>query len=402
MTAPRRQGPRPLGLHLAASMTALLTSQAGLTLSRSGSLRWRGELRRRLDDLLPSLDAAPPEQLAIAIDREMRRRIDQLLSGIEGYRRHEARRALEPPAALWSEGASRLLDFGGSGPVVLFVPSLINRAYILDLAPGNSLMRWLAANGIRPLLLDWGAPGDLERGFTLADIVAGRLERMLERAAAAAGGPVPLVGYCMGGTLCVAAAQRRPDLVAALGLLATPWDFHAAGTGPAAQMAAMLPFFEPALASLGELPVDAIQALFALLDPLLALRKFTRFAEFDPDGPQALAFVALEDWLNDGVALPAAIARECLGGWYGRNDTARHGWQVLGRPVVPAEIARPTLVMVPSQDRIVPPESARALALEISGARLLPVPLGHIGMVVSRGAEQRVWQPLRDWLLKPD
>ena len=61
----------------------------------------------------------------------------------------------------------------------MFVPSLVNRAYVLDLAPGRSMLRWLAERGIRPVLLDWGWPGAAERSFTLTDYVAGRLERAL-------------------------------------------------------------------------------------------------------------------------------------------------------------------------------------------------------------------------------
>ena len=70
----------------------------------------------------------------------------------------------------------------------LFVPSLVNRAHVLDLLPEASMLRWLAAAGVRPLLLDWGWPGEAERGFTLTDLVAGRLERALDAAAPPPGG----------------------------------------------------------------------------------------------------------------------------------------------------------------------------------------------------------------------
>ncbi|MBR0678815.1 alpha/beta fold hydrolase, partial [Roseomonas alkaliterrae] len=141
-----------------------------------------------------------------------------LIAGIAAYRRHPWTRRLPDPPAIWAEGGSRLLDYGGQGPAVMFVPSLVNRAYVLDLTPERSLMRWLPGQGFRSLLLDWGWPGEAERDFTLTDYVAGRLERAL----AAAPGPVVLAGYCMGGLLALAAALRRPDRVRALALLATP------------------------------------------------------------------------------------------------------------------------------------------------------------------------------------
>jgi len=180
-----------------------------------------------------------------------------LIAGIAAYRRHPWQRDLPDPPSLWEEGDTRLLDYGsGADPAVLFVPSLVNRAYVLDIAPGRSMMRWLAGQGVRPLLLDWGWPGPLERSFALTDYVAGRLERAL----LAVGAPVVLAGYCMGGLLALAAALRRPDLMRGLALLATPWDFHAVDVAQAKRLGESLQQFEPLLSATGSLPVDSLQA----------------------------------------------------------------------------------------------------------------------------------------------
>jgi polyhydroxyalkanoate synthase len=108
--------------------------------------------------------------------------------------------------------------------------------------------------------------------------------------------------------------------------------------------------------------------------------------------------VALEDWLNDGVSLSAAVARECLFGWYGGNTTAYGHWRVAGRAIEPRKIGCPSLVMLPAQDRIVPPASAEALTQLLPRADVYRPPLGHIGMIVSSGAERQAWAPLAAWL----
>ncbi len=299
------------------------------------------------------------------------------------------------PPAIWEEGCSRLLDYGAQGGVpVVVVPSLVNRAYVLDLLPEHSMLRFLAAHGIRPLLLDWGYPGELERGFTLTDYVAGRLERAL----ASVGGPVTLAGYCMGGMMSVAAAQRRPDLVARLVLIATPWDFHAADPSGAAQVAALLPAVEPALAAGGALPIDALQMLFALLDPGSVGAKYRDFGRQDQGGERARMFVAMEDWLNDGVPLAAAVARETLAGWYGANSPARGGWRIAGWPVQPQTLRLPCWIAAPGRDRLVPPQSALPLAHRIAGAVLHTPNAGHVGMVAGSGARASLWEPLLAWL----
>ncbi|MBI1206156.1 MAG: alpha/beta fold hydrolase [Azospirillum sp.] len=402
-TAPkRRQGPRPLALHLSVVLATLLSCSAGLPYSRGGWLPWRPGLRGRVSEFAALAAGYDPEVLRQAVDREVRRRLDAILTGIERYRHHAYARDLADPPTVWREGASRLLDYGADGPAdgmpVLLVPSLVNRHYILDLSRERSLVRALAGYRLRPLLIDWGTPGPLERRYTLTDYVAGRLDRALDAVLALTGRPPAVVGYCMGGLLATALAQRRPRDLAALVAMATPWDFHAEDAALARRAAAVLAPFGPMLEAWGELPVDAIQSLFAQLDPWLIARKFAQFGRMDQGSAAAAAFVALEDWLNDGVALPAAVARDCLAGWYGRNDPSQNNWLIAGMPVMPDRLRLPTLVMVPARDRIVPPASALALARAVPGAEVQRPPLGHIGMVVSAGAEAQVYRPLAGWL----
>src|SRR3546814_15036385 len=91
-----------------------------------------------------------------------------------------------------------------------------------------------------------GMPGDMEQRFDLTAYIA-RLRRALAALHRQAGRPPVLLGYCMGGNLALAAALQAPDDVAALALLATPWDFHAGGAHPAALVQSLA----PALVQLG-------------------------------------------------------------------------------------------------------------------------------------------------------
>ena len=410
--APPRLGPRPLALHLATTVTTWLSARAALPLWRSGSLPLNPALEAASTELRQALEGVAAESVEAALERAVNGRLERYVTGLERYRHHSYRRNLVDPPSIWREGTTSLRDYGASAPrarsrsappgapVVLFVPSLVNRGYILDLAEGSSFLRWLAQAGFRPLLVDWGRPGAEERRFDLGDYIAGRLERALDAAVELAPGPVGLVGYCMGGNLALALAGRREKDVGALALLATPWDFHAdrpelaraiaAGSGPLLAVADRL----------GELSTDVLQMLFFLLDPYLGARKFLRFAEFEPGSERERAFVALEDWLNDGVPLAAKVARECLVGWYGENRPATGEWRIKGEAVQPKKLRRPTLVIVPAQDRIVPPPSADALVGLIPGAERLQPALGHIGMMASAGAERGAWRPLAAWLAR--
>jgi polyhydroxyalkanoate synthase len=207
-----------------------------------------------------------------------------------------------------------------------------------------------------------------------------------------------LLGYCMGGLLAVALAQRRAASLRGMALLATPWDFHAGRPGQATALAAVAASMEWLMTATGELPVDVIQALFASLDPVLAERKFSAFAALDPASDAAQDFVALEDWLNDGVPLAAPVARECLSGWYGGNAPALGTWRIAGEPVDPAALGLPSLVVIPAHDRIVPPDSAEVLCRRLRDVTVMRPNVGHIGMMVSRGVESTLWPRIAEWL----
>jgi polyhydroxyalkanoate synthase len=395
-----RLGPRPLALHLGLAMASGAGALAALPAARLGGLPWSAALAPAAAELTPALAAAEPAALAAAVTQAQHRRLAQTLAGIAAYHAHPFRRALPPPPTVWREGTTRLLDYGGAGPVAaLVVPSLINRYYVLDLLAERSLMRWLGGEGIRVFVLDWDAPGAAERAFGLDDYIAGRLLGALDRALALAARPLALVGYCLGGNLALAAALHRQERLAGLALLATPWDFHAGRGGQVRLFALLESHLDAVLQGFGGLPVDLLQALFAWLDPTLAQRKFRRFAGMRQDGAAARAFVALEDWLNDGVPLAPKVARQCLADWYGRNLPPAGGWSVAGRRVRPEALGIPALVAIPGADRIVPPDSAAALARALPRPNVLRPEAGHIGMVVGERARSGLWRPLADWLL---
>jgi polyhydroxyalkanoate synthase subunit PhaC len=420
----QRWGPRPLALHMAVEGWILQMSFAGLMSSKSAwplssPLGMPESLLRPLravvaqvlgqspesPDALPPAwnDVLEPASFINAITQQAGARMEDFVRGVRAYQAHPYRRSLKAPASTWRRGAAHLLDYGGpvDGSPVLFVPSLVNRAYILDLAEDRSLLRSSAAWGLRTYLLDWGEPGAAERQFTIEDYIDGVLIPALEEIKARTGEAPRLVGYCLGGTLAVAPAVLRPDLISALALLAAPWDFHKGTEASRVLLEMSRPMLDVMLGAEGVASVDMLQALFASLDPTLVGRKFRGFTNVDPSSEHARRFVELEDWLNDGVSLAGPVAKEVLFDWYVLNAPAKAAWKVGDVTIDPHRIACPTLAYIPTHDRIVPPDSASALTEAIPGAKAISVDLGHIGMVVGAGAPARVYAPLLAWLKDP-
>jgi polyhydroxyalkanoate synthase subunit PhaC len=312
-----------------------------------------------------------------------------VLAGLAAYQRAPRPPARPPRPVLAQAGSTTLRDHRGAasrGRPVVFVPSLINPPRVLDLSAGNSLLGWLADRGLSPMLVDWGEPMPAERGLDIGGHVTERLLPLL----AALDEPPILVGYCLGGTIAMAASALTP--LAGLALIAAPWRFSGFSDRARADIADLWIAAEPACDTLGLVPMEVLQSGFWRLDPERTLDKYARFAEVDPVSEAAAAFVALEDWTNQGAPLTYAAGRELFDDFYDADLPGTGRWRVGGRIADPRALDCPAVEFVSSTDRIVPAASSATL----TDRRLLGA--GHVGMIVGSKAHAALWAPLADWL----
>jgi polyhydroxyalkanoate synthase len=276
-------------------------------------------------------------------------------------------------AAIARVGGACLRDHGGSGIPVVLIPSLINPPNILDLDDETSLAGALAGQGRQLLSIAWGPASER------ADLdVAGHVETLLMPLLDSLGEPASLVGYCLGGTMAIAAASLAP--VRRVATLAAPWHFARYPDESRAALARLWEQSETASKPFGALPMEVLQAGFWALDPERTVRKFAEFGELDPASDQARRFVTLEDWANEGEPLPLPAARELFEGLYRDDATGSGRWSMSGRPVAERPPV-PALHLVAGEDRIVPPQSA-------PDGDQYRIASGHVGMVVGRARVQ--------------
>lgn len=308
------------------------------------------------------------------------------LKGLRAYQQ-AARPAPRPAKPAFARvGRAVLRDYGGSGQPVVFVPSLINPPLVLDLARGNSMLRWLARQGMRPMLVDWGSPEPDERN---RDITA-HVEELLLPLLATLRRPPVLAGYCLGGTMALAAASATRD-VAGVATIAAPWHF----TGYGDALAPISALWDEAHATceqLGLVPMEVLQAGFWQLDPARTVTKFERFGRLAPRSAAARGFVSLEDWANAGAPLTFAAGRQLFDDWLVADLPGRGRWEIGGRPADPAALDCPTISFVSTTDRIVPAASAARFGT------VRELAIGHVGMIVGGRARNALWEPLRDWI----
>jgi polyhydroxyalkanoate synthase subunit PhaC len=312
------------------------------------------------------------------------------LGGLRAYQ--SAARAPRPPEMpiVARAGRACLRDYGGVAAPAVFVPSIINPPFILDLAEHNSLLRWMATKRVRPLLVDWGDPSQSEGADQdIASHVTDLLVPLIE----AVGEPVHLVGYCLGGTMALAAAMHVRPL--SLTLIAAPWRFAGFGEAARDEIAALWNAARPSAEKLGLVPMEVLQSGFWRLDPTRTVSKYEAFGRLDAESDQARAFVALEDWANAGAPLTFAGGRELFDDFIGADVPGRGEWNVGGRIVDPARLTVPTLEFISLNDRIVPaPSSARLPHHHMLG-------LGHVGMITGSRAREQLWKPLAAMLSRP-
>jgi polyhydroxyalkanoate synthase subunit PhaC len=306
---------------------------------------------------------------------------------------------MTPADVVHRENKWRLLRYrpreGGPayGTPVLLVPSLINRHYVMDLLPGKSMAEDLVRAGHDVYCIDWGTPGDEDRYLTFDDVADRYLGRALRKVARTSpSGKAHVLGYCLGGTLATIHAAVHPEHVASLLLLAAPVRFGDEGLLAAWTKS---PSFRvgDVVEGFGNVPWQLMQSAFHLLRPTLGLAKTVGMIDRAANDEFLDGFLALETWGNDNVSFPGACFERYIEELYRGDALMRGEFTLSGARVDLRRIACPTMCVVFEHDNIVPWESAAVLAEVIASTdkEVLKLPGGHVGAVVSRAAQKKLW-----------
>ncbi len=282
-------------------------------------------------------------------------------------------------------------------PVIL-VPSLINRAYILDLEPDRSVVASLSAMGHPVYLVDWGVPGEEDSAEDTGYVLHELLSRSIDRICRHSRHPKALVfGYCQGGVLAAMLAALAPGRFAGLVLLNAPFRFSKGGRFRDL-VAPEVMDVDRAMPD-GLVSVDVMQAGFKLLDPMGNWTKYIAIEKASGDPARMARVLARERWLEENVPLPAAFAREFVRNAYQKDALLDGGWVVRGTQVNLRNITCPVLVVASERDFIAPKEACLPVA-EATGSDDVTVeviPAGHIGCVVGSAASRHLLPLLDEW-----
>lgn len=326
--------------------------------------------------------------------------MQQMIRGMQRYQASDYFPESQPYDVIWECGQTSLRLMCGnqkkSAENIFLVPSMINKSDIFDLCEKRSMVKWFYDHGYNVYLLDWG---DLSaENIGIEDLICERLAVALKHIKSKSDQKLHCLGYCMGGILSLGAAFKDETNIDSLILLASPWDFHRG----AATLLQRIKFWAPSALMQSEknnvLGANSLQMLFASVEPLLAQKKFSKFLDVEEGSVSEKIFIAVEDWLNDGVDIPNVIAVETIQNWYGKNCLALGEWRIKGERVDIHSITIPVLIVASRNDRLVDFESSISVKECIEHADLIEPNCGHIGMIAGARSIEDVWSPILDWI----
>ncbi|MCY3963780.1 MAG: alpha/beta fold hydrolase [Acidobacteria bacterium] len=355
----------------------------------------------------PALDMAGVER---SVRREMERAFRRSVKGLEYIRTGDPGVGLTPKDTVHSRGTLRLYHYRPRVDEVyrtpiLLVMSLISKPYILDLAPGQSLIEFLLDRGFDVYMIDWGTPRPEDKRLRLEDYVLDFIPECVETVHQRSGEPdVSVVGYCMGGLLAALYGALHPDVSSGgrlrnLACFTTPVNYDGMGlfrtwTDPAHFDVDRI------VDRLGNVPPQMLYASFNALRPASQVAGRVRLWDNMWNDEFVTSYRRLQRWAADQIPFPGECFRQTTKELQQQNLLMKGEFQLGGRLVDLSNIRVPFIHVVAEHDHIVPYEAARDLIGMVGSEDKQEIMLkgGHVSLVAGRNAVRRLWPRLEEWL----
>ena len=277
--------------------------------------------------------------------------------------------------------------------------ALVNRPYVLDLQPDRSFVRRLLSAGLDIYLIDWGYADNDDRTLGLHDYIEGYLGSCVRHILDEHGSDsLNLIGVCQGGTFSLCYTALHPEHIRTLTTIATAVDFQT----PADLLSKWSRGLDSKLlARAGNAPGEMMNALYLSLMPFrLTQHKYVELLERAHDAQYLEHFLRMETWVQDCPDQAAAALSQFVKWFYQENRLARGTLRLGRRKVNLGHIVQPVLNIYATRDHIVPARASIPLQRMVGSSdyTAYATDTGHIGVFVSRRANQQVPQRIVDWL----
>ncbi len=275
----------------------------------------------------------------------------------------------------------------------LLVPPCINKFYILDLQPENSLIRYANEQGHRVFVVSWRNPDESMRDCTWDQYIEDAAIKAIHTVQAITGSKqINALGFCVGGTILSTAlavlAARGEKPAASVTLLTTLLDFDDTGILDIFIDESMVKFREMQMGNGGLLPGGDLASTFSFLRPNDLVWNYVvgNYLKGETPPPFDLLY-----WNSDATNLPGPFYA-----WYLRNTYHENKLKVPGALTVCGEkvdlgaIDAPVYIYGSREDHIVPIGGAYASTQLLKGKkRFVMGASGHIAGVINPPAKKK-------------
>lgn len=279
----------------------------------------------------------------------------------------------------------------------LMVPPCINKYYILDLQPDNSVVRYMVEQGHTVFLVSWKNPDASMSKITWDDYVGDGVIKAIEVVKdIGVTDQINVLGFCVGGTLTATAlavlAARKKNFVASLTLLTTLLDFSDTGI--------LDVFIDESMVKLRESTIGGEGGHFGMMSGLELGNTFSFLRPNDLvwnyvvenylKGNSPPPFDLLY-WNGDSTNLPGPMYCWYLRHTYLQNELAQPGkLTVCGEKIDLGKITVPAYIYASHDDHIVPWKSAYESTHILKGKnRFVLGASGHIAGVINPPAKNK-------------
>src|SRR5216683_743100 len=316
-----------------------------------------------------------------------------------GYARNDFSSST-PSRILYEGGKLRLRHYVPVEPAhatpILFVYALTKRAFILDLAPGRSVVQSLAQQGFHVYLTDWIPPASSGSSRGLDAYVNEDLVNAVQVIAAERGtSQVSIIGYCLGALLGVIYTALHPWHVRNLVALTVPLEMSATATLVPAWLSAQT--------------VELITALYGncpawVFSALSSARLLTRMAQFRAEicggEERSKVFDRFLHWIGSDVPLAGQLFREVAIEIFGQNRLVRGEFVVGAELINLRRIICPLFNVLARFDELVPPRACEPLTQLVRSRdrQTVVFPSSHVGVAAGLAAHEKLWPVVGQWL----
>jgi polyhydroxyalkanoate synthase len=336
------------------------------------------------------------------VDRAIQRNI----KGLNFLVGPPAQVGLTPKEVLYERGTLRLYHYHPLADELYRVPLLLvmattNKAYVFDLAPGQSMVEYLLKEGFDVYVIDWEPPIPEERGLRLADYTQDFIPTCVRKVLDDCGEPdLSIVGYCMGGVLSLIYAASHPDgPMKNLVCLTTPVDWSKMGL---TRIWSDEKHFDVdrLVDTLGIIPQDFVQAQFEMLRPAQKTAGQIRVWEQMWNDDFVKSYRAFERWGNETLPLAGDYFRDTTKELMWGNKLYKGTLVVRGKPARLSDVKVPVFTALAEHDHIVSYAASKPL-MDLVGSKdkeEIVLKGGHVSLIAGPNAVRRMWPRLALWL----